>query len=96
MKMMNRPLYPMHGDGWGCQETWDCRERESWRMPLFRCEPAEPSQGCGCPGQTVRLRNPCRPTECADVTLSVDNCGNLVLFVHRPPRKNNCCSAYPG
>lgn len=96
MKMMNRPLYPMHGDGWGYRDAWDLRERESWRMPLFRCEPAGQRPDCGCPGQTVRLRNPCCPAEYADVTLSVDSCGNLVLCVHRTPWKNDCRPRCPG
>jgi len=70
-----RPLYP---------QQCDCSNRESCvRMPLFgddmHCSHRDV---CGC-SQTVRLENPCRPGECAEVTLSVDSCGNLVVCVHR-------------
>lgn len=83
MGFSHRPLNPLLGD---------CCNRESCvRMPLFNCEPRHShSDSCGC-GQTVRLENPCCPGECADVTLSVDSCGNLVICVHREPCRCSCC-----
>ena len=96
---LNRPLYPMPGGGCWDQRDWcdrcdrcdhrDCHDRESWRMPLFRCDGMNNSCDCGC-SQTVRLENPCCPGECAEVNLSVDNCGNLVICVHRDQWKNDC------
>lgn len=85
-----RPLYPPAGDR--CDRCDDCCE--SWRMPLFDCDSHRHSHDdCGC-SQTVRLENPCCPGECAEVTLSVDCCGNLVIGVHRDPwkrrRKKHC------
>lgn len=90
MKYRNRPLYPTPGWGCDCREHRDCRQSESWRMPLFDCEPMRPPIDCGCGSQTVRLENPCCPGECAEVTLSVDHCGNLVICVHRDYWKNDC------
>lgn len=58
-------------------------------MPLFSHE--QRPEGCGCQKQTVRLENPCRPGECAEVTLSVDECGNLVVCVHRNGHPPHCC-----
>jgi len=90
---LNRPLYPPPGDGCGHCDGYgrrDCRDRESWRMPLFGGDCACASRDCcGC-SQTVRLENPCCPGECAEVTLSVDNCGNLVVCVHKDPWKCDC------
>lgn len=76
----HRPLYPPLGD---------CCDRDSCvRMPLFNCESHRPPHDpCGC-SQTVRLENPCCPGECADITLSVDSCGNLVISV----RRDRCCT----
>ena len=33
----------------------------------------------------VTIENPCRPGECAEVTLGVDACGNLLVCVRRDP-----------
>lgn len=74
-----KPLYPQVCDS--CDRC-DCGRPESWRMPLFQCEPCRSGCDCGC-SQTVRLENPCCPGECAEVQLSVDSCGNLVICVHR-------------
>ena len=87
----------MPGDGcghWnqrGChdRDRCDCRDRESWRVPLFNCDSSCPTCDCGCGAQTVRLENPCCPGECAEVTLSVDSCGNLVVCVHKNPCRRN-------
>ena len=77
-----RPLFPPMGD---------CCDRDNCvRVPLFNaehcCPPREP---CGC-CQTVRLENPCCPGECADVALSVDSCGNLVICIHRDHSRCDC------
>lgn len=70
-----RPLYPQHGD-------WHNRE-SCVRLPLFGEDMhACRRESCGC-SQTVRLENPSCPGECAEVTLSVDSCGNLMVCVHR-------------
>ena len=70
-----RPLSPSGGD---------CGGRESClRMPLFGCESCcSRREACGC-SQSVRLENPSSPGEYAEVSLSVDSCGNLVVCVHR-------------
>lgn len=86
MKCGYRPLYSPAGDR--CERCDDHR-RESWRMPLFDCDRHRPGCGdCGC-SRTVRLENPCCPGECAEVTLSVDSCGNLVIGVHRDRWKHH-------
>ena len=93
---INRPLYPRPGNGCNSCDGWDkcggrdCFDRNSWRMPLFDCDRMSPSHDCGCGSQTVRLENPCCPGECAEVTLSVDQCGNLVICVHKNPWRNDC------
>lgn len=53
-------------------------------MPLFDHDPAPP-QDCSC-AKTVRLENPCRPGEWAEVTLNIDPCGNLVVCIHKNGR----------
>jgi len=58
------------------------------RVPLFQREPCCGPGGC-C--QKVVLENPCRPGECAEVLLGVDECGNLTVCVHRDNRWDNCC-----
>lgn len=66
---------------------------ECVRMSLFG---SDYSRCCdhwhnACDGrcQTVRICNPSCPGEYADVELCVDNCGNLSICVHRPPK--DCC-----
>ena len=92
---MNRPFYPRPGNGcgqWDCRDRYDkfdCSDRESWRMPLFDCDHWNSARDCRCTGQTVRLENPCCPGEFAEVNLSVDPCGNLVIYVHK-----NACACY--
>ena len=77
-----RPLYPPPGD---------CCERENCvRMPLFNAESCcSHREHCEC-AQTVRLENPCCPGECADITLSVDSCGNLVICIRRDHSRCDC------
>lgn len=73
------PLYPPQS----C-----CSHRDhTVRMPLFGCElNYPPCQPCSLPcTQTVCLCNPNCPSECANVTLSVDPCGNLVISIQRDP-----------
>ena len=70
-----------------CPPKPDCRydrcDKENWRVPLFGCDPYPPAQeNCGL-SKTVTLTNPCCPSECAEVELSVDCCGNLVICVRR-------------
>lgn len=95
MKYGFRPLYPPMSDGCDCRDHCDrcgTADRESWRMPLFRCDSCRmPCDSCS---QTVRLENPCCPGECAEVTLSVDSCGNLVICVHRDRWRNECRRPY--
>ncbi|MBR1558690.1 MAG: hypothetical protein IJ646_00465 [Clostridia bacterium] len=43
-----------------------------------------------CERERVVIDNPCRPGERAEVTLGVDDCGNLVICVHRMPRRDPC------
>ena len=83
---INRPLYPRPGgdcEPWNCRDERRCGDRDSWRMPLFDCECRNTVRDCGCGGQTVRLENPCCPGEFAEVNLSVDPCGNLVICIHK-------------
>ena len=83
---MSRPLYPRPGDGgsrWNCRDRCDGHACESWRMPLFDHDCHHSMQNCDCGSQTVRLENPCCRGEYAEVTLSVDSCGNLVVGVHK-------------
>jgi len=93
---INRPLYPRPGNScglWDCRDECDrrdCGDRESWRMPLFDCGGMDAAHSCGCGSQTIRLENPCCPGESAEVTLSVDNCGNLVIGVHKELWKCGC------
>lgn len=75
----NMPLYPGMRPpcGDGCMKVRvfdDC------------CGPhrAPPMREC----ERVMIDNPCRPGERAEVSLGVDECGNLVICVHRV---NDCC-----
>ena len=91
MYMGRMPLYPPPGGE---------RGRENCiRLPLFQNDSVrQPPANCA---QTVRLENPCCPGEFAEVTLSVDYCGNLAVCVHREPygcrprppkhRSRDCC-----
>ena len=90
MYSANRPLYPWPGDGCGQCGCRECRDRENWRMPLFGCERRCGCEDRGCPSQVVRLENPCCPGEYAEVELSVDDCGNLVVYVRRNASKCTC------
>ena len=72
----NMPLYPgMKGA---------CRPEGCMKVRLF-------DDGCGrdCRPPAMRecervtVENPCRPGERAEVVLGVDDCGNLVICVHR-------------
>lgn len=92
----NRPLYPNPMDSCGrCDDRRQCgcgdhRPRESWRMPLFDCDSCGMNRfDCAC-SRTVRLENPCCAGEFAEVTLSVDGCGNLVICVHRHSEPCDC------
>lgn len=56
------------------------------------------SERCGCPcppqsccQQKVFIENPCRPGECAEVLLGVDECGSLTICVHRDAGWNGGC-----
>ena len=40
--------------------------------------------------ERVVIDNPCRPGERAEVVLGVDDCGNLVICVHRMGRERPC------
>lgn len=78
----DRPLYPPPGE--------QCGGDNCVRMPLFGSERDVPiCDRCGS-SQTVRLENPRCPGECAEVSLSVDHCGNLVICVHRAPPRCQC------
>ena len=81
------PLFPP-GNGCGC-------ERPPMWWDDVRCRPdCKPDRRpCGCSVQTVRVFNPCRPSEYADVELSVDSDGNLSVCVKRPncaPCRERC------
>ena len=70
------PLYPSLRPG---------DDRSCVRMPVFTRDPRGPSPGA-CSQRRVTIENPCRPGEFAEVLLSVDECGNLVVCV----RRDNC------
>lgn len=56
------------------------------RVRLFDGGPA--SAGCApaaCECGRVTVENPCRPDERAEVVLGVDECGSLVICIHRDP-----------
>lgn len=68
------PLFPPMGGG----------NDECVRVPLFQRDPCRCRMDpCGC--KTVRMENPCCPGDGADVMLSVDECGNLMVCVRRDP-----------
>jgi len=79
----NMPLYP------GMRPP--CGDGECMRVRLFE-------DGCGhrpppmreC--ERVMIDNPCRPGERAEVTLGVDDCGSLVICVHRLRRWDEPCN----
>jgi len=73
------PLYPPINPS-GC-----CAQDHCMRFPLFNGESGP--HRCGCT-QSVRLENPCQPGEYAEVLLSVDHCGNLVVCLRREPPCN--------
>ena len=45
--------------------------------------------------ERVMIDNPCRPGERAEVVLGVDDCGNLVICVHRLCRDRPPCRPEP-
>ena len=59
------------------------------------CHRAPPMREC----EHVVIDNPCRPGQRAEVTLGVDECGNLVICVHRaadcPRRRPPACPPEP-
>ena len=68
----------------------DCDPGACVRVPLFggdKC--CGPASAC-C--QRVILENPCRPGECAEVLLGVDDCGNLTICVRRDSRWDCSCA----
>ena len=70
------PLYP------GMRPP--CDDGACMKVKLFDdggcgCHRAPPMREC----ERVVIDNPCRPGERAEVTLGVDDCGNLVICVHR-------------
>ena len=72
----NMPLYP------GMRPP--CDGSPCMRVRLFDdacggCHRAPPMREC----ERVVIDNPCCPGEQAEVTLGVDDCGNLVICVHR-------------
>ena len=59
------------------------------KVPVFdgdRCAPAGPVREC----RRVTIENPCCPGQWAEVTLGVDDCGNLMVCVHRAPERCGC------
>ena len=75
----NMPLYP------GMRPP--CDGSPCMKVKLFDdaccAHPAPPMREC----ERVRIDNPCHPGEQAEVTLGVDDCGNLVICVHRLRRE---------
>ncbi|MBR6767198.1 MAG: hypothetical protein IKM02_04530 [Clostridia bacterium] len=67
----------------------DCDPGACVRVPLFGPEKCRGPMGPCC--QKVILENPCRPGECAEVLLGVDECGNLTVCVHRDSRWDCGC-----
>lgn len=71
----NMPLYP------GMRPP--CDGNPCMKVRLFDdacgCHRAPPMREC----ERVVIDNPCRPGEQAEVTLGIDDCGNLVICVHR-------------
>ena len=70
------PLYPALRPG--------CNRETCVKVPVFE------GDACGRPGpaldcRRVSIENPCCPGECAEVTLGVDACGNLLVCVRRDP-----------
>ena len=59
-------------------------------MRVRLCEPRHCEPKCGCPmppaAPPVTICNPWNPNEIAVVTLSLDECGNLVVCVRRENR----------
>ena len=77
------PLYPRMGCDGGRD---DCV-----RVPMFgseRCGTGHMPDPCAC--RRVTIENPCRPGEFAEVLLSVDECGNLVVCVRRDSCRPPC------
>ena len=67
-----------------------CRDGEdaSMRVRLFEPQHCAPRCGCNLPpaAPPVTICNPWNPNEIAVVTLSLDECGNLVVCVRRENR----------
>ena len=82
----NMPLYPRLGPG--------CERDACVRVPVFGGGPGEPGRGPDPQSwRRVTIENPCRPGECAEVMLGVDDCGNLVMCVRRDP--DRACDCRP-
>ena len=72
----NMPLYP------GMRPPFDpspCMKVRLFDDGDCGCHRAPTMRDC----ERVVIDNPCRPGERAEVTLGVDECGNLVICVHR-------------
>lgn len=70
----------------------DCGGDACVRFPVFgggAGEEARPIDESRC--RRVWIENPCRPGEVAEVLLSVDGCGNLVVCVRREGEGRRCC-----
>ena len=79
----NMPLYP------GMRPPCDgspCMKVQLFDDACCGCHRAPPMREC----ERVTIDNPCRPGEQAEVTLGVDDCGNLVICVHRVHRPEPC------
>ena len=76
------PLYP---------SLRPCCDRDACvKVPVFdgdRRLPPRPMPEC----RRVTIENPCHPGECAEVTLGVDECGNLIVCVHRFEHDAGAC-----
>ena len=84
----NMPLYP------GMRPPCDPNPCMKVRVFDDGCRgqpPAPPLQSC----ERVVIDNPCRPGERAEVTLGVDDCGNLVVCVHRLCGRREPCLPPP-
>ena len=84
----NMPLYP------GMRPP--CDGNPCMKVRLFDdacgCHHAPPMREC----ERVVIDNPCHPGEQAEVKLGLDDCGNLVICVHRLKRKPRCRDDWDG